>query len=141
MQLCWYYNGILLVFVSSSLPLYLRSLSYLATLNSHTILHSFWGVYTLLLNYLITPRTNHTKVCITYKILTQSHCVLWSKKNRLNPSIRPLYKIQLFSLICKRNKLWDYWTSAYLFSCEWYIWTSILSLRFLMYSNWCHWLW
>ena len=104
MQLCWYYNGILLVFVSSSLLLYLRSLSYLATLNSHTILHSFWGVCTLLLNYLITPRTNHTKVCITYKIFTQSPYVLWSKKIRLNPSIRPLYKIQLFSLICKRNK-------------------------------------
>ena len=138
MQLCWYYDG-------CSLLLYRQLLSYSETLNSYTILHSFWGVCTLLLNYLITPRTNHTKVCIILKILPDSYDITclcsWSKKNRLNPSIRPLYKIQIFSLICKRNKLWDYWTSAYLFSCEWYIWTSILSLRFLMYSNWCHWLW
>ena len=87
---------------------YLRSQSYLATLNSYTILHSLWGVCTLLLNYLITPRTNHTKVCIILKISPVSYDITclcsWSKKNRLNPSIRPLYKIQLFSLICKRNK-------------------------------------
>ena len=141
MQLCWYYDGSSLVLRYHYIYALILSWSYLATLNSHTILGGSWGVCTLLLNYLITPRTNHTKVCITYKIFTQSLYVLWSKKIRLNPSIRPLYKIQIFSLICKRNKLWDYWTSAYLFSCEWYIWTSILSLRFLMYSNWCHWLW
>jgi len=43
---------------------YLRSLSYYDTGNNAMILHSFWGVYTFPLIITITPRTNHTKVCI-----------------------------------------------------------------------------
>ena len=36
---------------------------------------------------------------------SQKLCVLWGKKNPLEPLDRPLYNIQRFSLICKRDKL------------------------------------
>ena len=79
---------------------YYQSLSHLATLNSYNFLRLFVTFISSLLIKYITPRTNHTKVCIILK----SSPVLWSKKIRLNPSNRPPYKIQRYSLISERDK-------------------------------------
>ena len=118
-------------------PLSFLSWSYLATLNSYHFLRSLRCIISSLLKILTSLRTNHTKVCS----LMKNSVSYGVKKIRLNPSIDPF--------IIFRGSLWYarginieyYWTSAYLPSCEWYIWTSILSLRFVIYSNSFQWVW
>ena len=67
------------------LQTYIRSQSYLATLNSYNILRGSWGVYTFPLKLSTSLRTNHTKVCS----LMKNSVSYGVKKIRLNPSIDP----------------------------------------------------
>ena len=105
---------ILYVLYHFTLQSYIRSQSYFATLNSYNILRSY-RYYESFYFYLfkITYKSPNKPYKGMYD--SQKLCVLWGKKNPLEPLGRPPYKIQR---IVRGINYEYYCISAYLPSCE-----------------------